>query len=924
MARVVIREEIEKQTPVIIRNSGQVITLRNPLEDSETKSFQFDYTYGLSKDDNGYLQPAAQAEQKQILTDLVPRLLRNAWKGYNCALIAYGQRGTGKSVSIFGNKSYQGAISAVCDKLFDQIPLAKDTLCQVSISMMEVYNNEVRDLMSNNVQESTLKVRENKRIGYYVDGLKVLAVATVSDIERILKEGKRNRALLSTEMNSLSTHSSTVLFQLKFVQKCLKKSGQIINKSSIINFVDLPATGAESGVVNESLEKNLSVFHSVVEALIDNKEAKVPFNDSTLTKLLKPVLSGHSKITLIANISPIDSDYNRTMTVLKFAEQFRKIVLNAGVNESVTDEVIQKLREENAELLSELRNEENLVLKYSDPKEFQKIMEKRKKEIYRIIRSNEEEIDELKQTWEDKLLITLQKMLKVAELREAAFEQDKETVPYLWNLHEDPQLTGSIVHLLQPILSYTIGRQTDDNEDKSDITLNGLSIQRTHAVITNEGRDGAVSLSPCTSSKVLVNGRLVDKPITLHHNDRITFGCHHLYVLNHPREMKSLPATNKPVAITYLQAIEDIAISSGYTTESDDNIKKEVFRLIPMVHEANIISEELDKRLSFEIVSLPLKARGGKRETKVMIQKKQLVTGKMSLWSVECFCSRYIAMKDIYQKQVKEYDLILSNDEDPFWEPDCNEALMGQAYVYMQYLPYMVQMEDTVTISDLDGHKIGQLNVHVLPHKPNPIQPLDDNSSIENTDDTLGKRIQFQFKIKNAVGLPERAKKGVFCKFHFFLDVNESVTKTIAETVSPNFNYMKEVTIDPVTPSTLYSLRNEPLLIELWTKETQVEKWEPSSVEEEMKVTMDTKELMRHERQTRGCPVVIKVLQRQTVKIESEVMKYELATMKAKVNHLEASVKRVEDLITKAEEKNDDKILLIDLQKAVKNILKNE
>ena len=31
--------------------------------------------------------------------------------------------------------------------------------------------------------------------------------------------------------------------------------------------------------------------------------------------------------------------------------------------------------------------------------------------------------------------------------------------------------------------------------------------------------------------------------------------------------------------------------------ESDENIKKEVYRLIPMVHEANVISEELDKRV---------------------------------------------------------------------------------------------------------------------------------------------------------------------------------------------------------------------------------------------------------------------------------------------------------------------------------------
>lgn len=69
----------------------------------------------------------------------------------------------------------------------------------------------------------------------------------------------------------------------------------------------------------------------------------------------------------------------------------------------------------------------------------------------------------------------------------------------------------------------------------------------------------------------------------------------------------------------------------------------------------------------------------------------------------------------------------------------------------------------------------------------------------------------------------------------------------------------------------MYSLRNEPLLIELWAVEEEGEEWEPSSAEEEMKMTMDTTELMKHERQTRGCPVVIKVLQRQTVKVQTEV-----------------------------------------------------
>ena len=92
------------------------------------------------------------------------------------------------------------------------------------------------------------------------------------------------------------------------------------------------------------------------------------------------------------------SKLNIKLFLFNEAEQFRKIVINAEVNESVTDEVIQKLREENAELLSMLTNDENLVLKYSNPKgiimllaafdcclEFQKTMEKRKKEVNKIV-----------------------------------------------------------------------------------------------------------------------------------------------------------------------------------------------------------------------------------------------------------------------------------------------------------------------------------------------------------------------------------------------------------------------------------------------------------------------------------------------------------------------------------------------------------
>lgn len=62
-------------------------------------------------------------------------------------------------------------------------------------------------------------------------------------------------------------------------------------------------------------------------------------------------------------------------------------------------------------------------------------------------------------------------------------------------------------------------------------------------------------------------------------------------------------------------------------------------------------------------------------------------------------------------------------------------------------------------------------------------------------------------------------------------------------------------------------LKYEPLVIEVWVKEKEQPEWEPTGIEDSMKLQMDTKELMERERQTRGCPLVIRTLRKQTVKV---------------------------------------------------------
>ncbi len=93
--------------------------------------------------------------------------------------------------------------------------------------------------------------------------------------------------------------------------------------------------------------------------------------------------------------------------------------------------------------------------------------------------------------------------------------------------------------------------------------------------------------------------------MTLFRSCRVLFGSNHLYVFHHPKELHSLiKSSKKPKAITYDFAQGEIATSSGFdmSTEgkSKDDIllQQDLISLMPMVYEANAISEELNKKVS--------------------------------------------------------------------------------------------------------------------------------------------------------------------------------------------------------------------------------------------------------------------------------------------------------------------------------------
>lgn len=69
----------------------------------------------------------------------------------------------------------------------------------VRVSYLEIYNEEVRDLLSKN-QNVHLEIKERPDVGVYVKDLSTYVVNNAEDMERIMSMGNKNRMFLHSQV----------------------------------------------------------------------------------------------------------------------------------------------------------------------------------------------------------------------------------------------------------------------------------------------------------------------------------------------------------------------------------------------------------------------------------------------------------------------------------------------------------------------------------------------------------------------------------------------------------------------------------------------------------------------------------------------------------------------------------------------------
>lgn len=337
----------------------QQTTLLAPDEDEQPKSksrkiiedkkFTFDSSFwSHDTKDNHY------AHQEDVYNALGEEFLDHNFEGYHTCIFAYGQTGSGKSYTMMGTPDQPGLIPRTCEDLFERIQAAQNENTNIAynvrVSYFEVYNEHVRDLLvpaSPSGPPNYLKIRESPTDGPYVKDLTEVPVRSIDEILRHMKNGDSSRTTASTKMNDTSSRSHAVFtIMLRQIHHDME-TDETTERSSRIRLVDLAgseraksteATGARLRE-GSNINKSLTTLGRVIAALADPKTLRpgakrkeiVPYRDSILTWLLKDSLGGNSKTAMIACIAP--SDYDETLSTLRYADQAKRIRTRAVVNQ---------------------------------------------------------------------------------------------------------------------------------------------------------------------------------------------------------------------------------------------------------------------------------------------------------------------------------------------------------------------------------------------------------------------------------------------------------------------------------------------------------------------------------------------------------------------------------------------------------------
>ena len=325
-----------------------------------------------------------QEKNKDVFEQAIKPTINNVINGYNSTTLAYGVTGTGKTHTIFGDLALSngedGVAIKACEYLFNK--LNKEYFSddyEIKVSYIEIYNENVIDLLNNENENISLMIIEDPNKGVYVHNVKEFIINNTNELKKLICQGNKRRTMAPTNQNKFSSRSHAIL-QLSLKRKAYNEKNNnfdiYYSKFLIVDLAGSERGGLEKGKRREegaNINKSLFTLGSCINILSDkNRNGKfIPYRDSKLTRLLKDSLGGNILTVMLVCVSPSGESYDESISSLNYANRAKKIKKKIFQNKKEVD------------LIEENNNEFNLK-NSGNNNQYEEIIGSLKNEIFQL------------------------------------------------------------------------------------------------------------------------------------------------------------------------------------------------------------------------------------------------------------------------------------------------------------------------------------------------------------------------------------------------------------------------------------------------------------------------------------------------------------------------------------------------------------
>lgn len=342
-------------TDIVRIMDGNLVILMDPgaaasndylrVDKTREKRYAFDQAFG------------PEVGTQEIFTATTKPLITAVMQAYNATVFAYGATGAGKTYSMIGTPQAPGVMLLTVGSLLEQANHGNKV---VKCSFIEVYNENLRDLLAPEGRDFPLDLREDPGKGICVCGVFETEAESMDEVMELLRRGNAHRTTEPTAMNVTSSRSHAVL-QITVEQKDPVSQEVMLGKLSMI---DLAGSERASQTDNRgvrllegaNINRSLLALGNCINALASGCSF-VPYRDSKLTRLLKDSLGGSCRTVMMANISPNHVTYEDTLNTLKYANRAKNIRITARQNILKPETHVSQYQQ----LIGDLRGEVSLL-----------------------------------------------------------------------------------------------------------------------------------------------------------------------------------------------------------------------------------------------------------------------------------------------------------------------------------------------------------------------------------------------------------------------------------------------------------------------------------------------------------------------------------------------------------------------------------